>query len=87
MNFKLIVFSSLLTAIIGATIGFAVGELFKPKFSSQIYQDIHRQYSVIGGVGGLVVGGCQEVIRQLKKQRDEEDRERREASVQKGESE
>ncbi|MGA9382355.1 MAG: hypothetical protein WBV73_26645 [Phormidium sp.] len=82
MNFKLIVFSSVITAIIGATIGFAVAELFQPKFSSQIYQDLHRQYSVIGGVGGLVVGGCQEVIRQLKKQRDEEDRERREASVQ-----
>lgn len=83
MNLKLIIFSSLITAMIGATIGFAVGELFKPKFSSQIYQDVHRQYSIIGGVSGLVVGSCQEVIRQMKKQRDEEDRE----NVQRGKEE
>lgn len=42
---------------------------------------------IFNRVGGLVVGGCQEIIRQLKKQRDEEDRERRKASVQRGKEE
>ncbi|XWK89962.1 MAG: hypothetical protein U7127_07785 [Phormidium sp.] len=73
MNFKLIVFSSLITALIGATIGFAACEVFGPKFSSKIYRDIHRKYALVGGVGGLIIGGCQESIRQLKKQRDEEE--------------
>ncbi|MFB2877570.1 hypothetical protein [Floridanema aerugineum] len=73
MNFKLIVFSSLITALIGATIGFTAGGLFRPRFSSRIYRDMHRNYTVVGGVSGLVIGGCQESIRQLKKQRDEEE--------------
>ncbi|MFB2892938.1 hypothetical protein ACE1CI_08335 [Aerosakkonemataceae cyanobacterium BLCC-F50] len=73
MNLKMIVFSSLITALIGATIGLAAGGLFRPKFSSQIYRDIHRNYALVGGVGGLIIGGCQESIRQLKKQRDEEE--------------
>jgi hypothetical protein len=73
MNLKLIVFSSLITAIIGAMLGFAVGEVFSPKYTSEIYQDTPRKYAVVGGVAGLIIGGCQESIRQLKKQRDEEE--------------
>ncbi|MFB2837696.1 hypothetical protein [Floridanema evergladense] len=79
MNFKLIVFSSLITALIGATIGFAIGGLSRPRFNSQIYRDIHRNYAVVGGVTGLIIGSCQESIRQMKKQRDEEEREGKEA--------
>jgi len=82
MNFKLIVFSSLITALIGAMIGFAAGGLFRPKFSSQIYRNIHRNYTVVGGVTGLIIGGCQESIRQLKKQRDEEEGKSRGTEVQ-----
>lgn len=84
MNLKLIIFSSLITAIIGATIGFAVGELFKPKFSSQIYQDVDRKYALVGGLSGLLIGGCQEVIRQMKKQRDEEETEGKRAEETEG---
>ncbi|OKH39999.1 hypothetical protein NIES2119_03360 [[Phormidium ambiguum] IAM M-71] len=84
MNFRLIVFSSLTTALIGATIGLAVGGLYSPRFSSQIYRNIHRNYALVGGLGGLVIGGCQEVIRQLKKQRDEEETEGKRTEITEG---
>lgn len=84
MNFRLIFFSSLVTALIGATIGLAVGELSSHKFSSQIYRNIHRNYALVGGLGGLVIGGCQEVIRQMKKQRDEEETEGKRAEETEG---
>jgi len=73
MNFKLIAFSSLITALIGAVLGYAVGNVFQPKFNSKISQNLNRQYAVVGGIAGLVTGGCQEAIRQLKQQRDEEE--------------
>ncbi|MBE9224946.1 hypothetical protein IQ264_05635 [Phormidium sp. LEGE 05292] len=82
MNLKLIVFSSLITAIIGAMLGFGVGKVFGPKYSSQIYQNIPAKYAVVGGVAGFIIGGCQESIRQLKKQRDEEEAEGSGAGVQ-----
>jgi hypothetical protein len=73
MNLKLICFSALLTAIVGGCIGMGVAEVAAPRFVSRAYRELPSRYVLIGAGTGLVVGGCQEALRQLKKQRDEEE--------------
>lgn len=73
MNGRLIVFSAVLTAIVGSVVGVAAAEIAQPKFQSEMYRNLHPKYAVVGSIVGLVVGGSQEAIRQLKKQRDQED--------------
>jgi hypothetical protein len=38
-----------------------------------MYQHMDQKYAVIGAVAGLLFGASQESIRQLKKQRDQEE--------------
>jgi hypothetical protein len=75
MNIKLIIFSAIVTSLIGTGIGAGAAEIAAPQFVSQTYQNLHTKYAVIGAVAGLLVGGSQEAIRQLKRQRDREDAE------------
>jgi hypothetical protein len=75
MNIKLIIFSAIVTSAIGTGIGVGAAEIAAPQFVSQTYQNIHTKYAVIGAAAGLLVGGSQEAIRQLKRQRDREDAE------------
>ncbi|MBW4550618.1 MAG: hypothetical protein KME35_05835 [Aphanocapsa sp. GSE-SYN-MK-11-07L] len=73
MNRKLIVFSGVITAAIGAVIGLSASELARPKFESSIYQNLAPKYAAAGGVIGLLAGAGQEAIRQLKQQREKEE--------------
>lgn len=73
MNIKLIAFSALVTSLVGAAIGVGTAEFVAPKYQSRFYQSLPPNYVYVGAATGLLVGGCQEAIRQLKKQRDEEE--------------
>lgn len=73
MNLKLIFFSAVLTSIVGGCIGMGVAEVAAPKFVSRAYRELPPRYVLIGAGTGLLVGGCQEALRQLKKQQDEEE--------------
>ncbi len=73
MNRKLIGFSGLFTALIGAAVGLAAAELAENQYASPIYQNMHRKYAIGGAVLGLLVGAGQESVRQLKEQRDREE--------------
>lgn len=73
MNVKLIAFSGIVTALLGAGIGFAVAQLFPCPYTSQIYKDLEQKYAIIGAVAGLLIGSSQEMIRELKQERDAEE--------------
>jgi flagellar motor component MotA len=73
MNTKLIVFSSIVTALVGTGIGFVLANMFPSPYTGKLYQDLDQKYELIGAATGLLLGGSQEALRQLKKQRDEEE--------------
>uniref|UniRef100_B8HPN5 Uncharacterized protein n=1 Tax=Cyanothece sp. (strain PCC 7425 / ATCC 29141) TaxID=395961 RepID=B8HPN5_CYAP4 len=73
MNIKLIIFSAVVTALVGAMLGVATSEIARTRFQSAIYREPQPKYAIVGGITGLVVGAAQESIRQLKKKQDEED--------------
>ncbi|WP_448574128.1 hypothetical protein [Trichothermofontia sp.] len=73
MNRKLILFSALLTALVGAVIGLATARMHHGRFASSLYQDLGRKYAIVGATAGLLVGAGQEAVRQLKYQRDAEE--------------
>lgn len=73
MNAKLIAFSGVITACVGTGIGFAAAELFPCPYTSQLYQDLGKKYAIAGAVAGLLIGSSQEMIRELKQERDAEE--------------
>jgi uncharacterized membrane protein YgaE (UPF0421/DUF939 family) len=75
MNAKLIAFSGIVTAFLGVGIGFAAAQLFPCPYTSQIYKDLEQKYAIIGAVTGLLIGSSQEMIRELKQERDAQEEE------------
>jgi flagellar motor component MotA len=73
MNVRLILFSGIVTAIIGTGIGFTAANVFPSPYTSKLYQDLDQKYALIGAVAGLALGASQEALRQMKKQLDEEE--------------
>jgi hypothetical protein len=73
MNIRLILFSAVITAGVGVGLGLGVAEIAGPKFISETYRNVDTKYALVGAGLGLVVGGSQEAVRQLKKQRDAEE--------------
>lgn len=71
MNLKLIVFSAVVTATLGAAIGFIAAHLFPTPYMSEFYRNLDRKYAIVGGVGGLLVGATQEMIRESQAEREE----------------
>ncbi|MEH2136030.1 hypothetical protein [Nostoc sp.] len=72
MNAKLIAFSGLVTAFVGAGIGFITASLLPCPYTSQMYQNLEKKYAIVGAVTGLLIGSSQEMIRELKQERDAE---------------
>jgi hypothetical protein len=73
MNTRKIIFSSIITGAVGAGLGLVMIYLAPCPYTGKLYQNIDRTYILIGGIAGLLVGSSQETIRQLKKQRDQEE--------------
>ncbi|MBN3958081.1 hypothetical protein [Nostoc sp. NMS8] len=73
MNAKLIVFSGFVTAFVGAGIGFITANLLPCPYTSQMYKGLEQKYTIVGAVAGLLIGSSQEMIRELKQERDAEE--------------
>jgi hypothetical protein len=74
MNIRLIIFSGVITALIGAVLGLAAARIGQRdfnqlKYQGQYYQDLHNKYALIGASLGLAIGIGQECVRELKAQR------------------
>ncbi len=77
MNIKLIIFSGIMTALVGAVIGLAATKIGQRNFNQleyegQYYKGLHEKYVLIGVGLGFAVGAGQECIRELKAERNRE---------------
>ncbi|BCL39529.1 hypothetical protein NSMS1_59760 [Nostoc sp. MS1] len=73
MNPKLIAFSGIVTAFLGVGIGFIIAYLLPSPYTSPMYKDLAQKYAIIGGISGLLIGSSQEMVRELKEERDMEE--------------
>jgi H+/Cl- antiporter ClcA len=77
MNKKRILFSAIVTAIIGFVIGLGVAKVGQPdetrlRYETATNRQLFRQYGFFGIGIGFFFGAGQEYLRQAKKQRDKE---------------
>jgi hypothetical protein len=75
MNYRLIAYSGIVTAILGALFGWAISYIGQPdlelqRYQSEFYQKLHRRYPLIGAGVGLAAGSFFAVVSQTDKQRD-----------------
>ncbi|MBW4698749.1 MAG: hypothetical protein KME03_12800 [Aphanocapsa lilacina HA4352-LM1] len=68
MNVKLIVFSAVITAIVGAVLGLGVAHLRPTPYTADLYQNLPQKYALVGAVAGLLIGAGQECLRQMQQQ-------------------
>lgn len=73
MNHSKIFFAALVTALVGAGLGWVIAYLIPTPYTSSAYQGLDRKYAAIGAVGGLLFGASQEALRQMKQQQDKEE--------------
>lgn len=65
MNIRVVIFSGIMTALIGAMIGLALTTIS--------HRERRKPIIIVGGASlGFVIGTFQEAVRQQKRQRDEE---------------
>ncbi|AFY78860.1 hypothetical protein NIES593_16475 [Hydrococcus rivularis NIES-593] len=78
MNIKLVIFSGIITALLGSVLGLAAAHIGQkdfnqPRYESQFYSDLHyKYYGIIGAGLGFAIGVSQECVRELKAKRDKE---------------
>lgn len=73
MNARLIVFSGIVTAGLGAVLGVVIASLAPCPYGSDLYKDLDQKYAIVGAISGLLVGASQEMIREAKEERDREE--------------
>ncbi len=71
MNGKRILFSGIVTALIGSGLGLILAHMFPTPFQSlEVYQDLDRKYLEIGALAGFLMGSSLEAVRQLQQESD-----------------
>lgn len=75
MNYRLVAYSAVMTALIGALFGWAVSYMGRPdlerlRYESEFYETLNHRLPWIGAGVGLAVGAGFAVIIQTQKQRD-----------------
>lgn len=75
MNYRLVAYSGIVTAVIGGLFGWSISYIGQPdinrqEYESKFYQTLYHRYPLIGAVLGLAAGAGFAVIRQTQKQRD-----------------
>ncbi len=73
MNKRRILFSGLITSAVGVGLGLVMLQLAPTPYASSMYGNLKRDYLIIGGIAGLLLGSSQETIRQLKRQCDQDE--------------
>ncbi|PSF34999.1 hypothetical protein C7H19_17800 [Aphanothece hegewaldii CCALA 016] len=73
MNYLVITYAGIMTALIGGLFGWAISYIGQPdlnrtRFESKFYQNLYRSYPLIGAGIGFVVGSGFAVIKQTQKQ-------------------
>ncbi|MGB7445244.1 MAG: hypothetical protein WA919_29585 [Coleofasciculaceae cyanobacterium] len=68
MNINRIIFSAVVTGIVGLILGISLAEINRGDRNPQA----HSQYGTIGAIMGLAVGAGQEALREIKKQKETE---------------
>jgi zinc transporter ZupT len=74
MNSKLLLFSGVVTAVIGAGLGLILATLLPTPYRGGLYHDQKPGFTLIGAAGGFLFGVSTEALRQLKEQRDREEK-------------
>ena len=77
MNIRQLCGSAVISGLVGAAVGLGVAKVAAPEFVSRRYQELPAYYPVYGAVAGAIIGGCQCAILQIKKHRDQEERDTR----------
>lgn len=75
MNYRLVAYSAIMTAILGALFGWSLSYMGRPdldrlRFESQFYRTLNQRLPLLGAGIGLTVGAGFAVVSQTKKQRD-----------------
>lgn len=79
MNGKLILFSAVVTAGVGAVIGLGLAEVSSDSDSARASShSLHQRYAIIGTGIGFLFGTGLESARELKRQQDREEKHREE---------
>jgi len=71
MKGRLIVFCSVVTAMIGAGLGYGLAEISQNQYESSLYRHMHLKLAVAGAVVGALAGAGQECVRELKHDLDD----------------
>jgi hypothetical protein len=73
MNGKLILFSAIIMAVIGAIIGMGWAEMRSYAYYYRSSSSLRRNYVIVGTGIGFLIGTGLESVRELKKQQDREE--------------
>jgi zinc transporter ZupT len=74
MNTKLLLFSGVVTMVIGAFLGLILATLLPTPYRGGIYLDQKPGFMLVGAAGGFLFGVSIEALRELKEERDREEK-------------
>ena len=76
MNIRLVLFSGIVTALVGSMLGLAAVQLGQhnfnqARFQSESYKNLYGKYALIGAGVGFAIGVGQQCVRELKTQQED----------------